>query len=328
MNDDYLWDKSGTPDPELLRLERALSPLRRQAHRASSSPPERPRWPRVLAAAALLGVAVLLALAPSPARPDVALADYRIEGVCGRPLVTDPRGAPRRHGQPIYAGDRIECGAGAQARVEVGDIGHVVLEEKSALRVEQGATAEEDVEGSFRLFLERGTLSASIFAAPRIFQVGTPSGIAVDLGCVYTATVRDDGGTTLRVVSGAVSFESDGRRVYVPSGAECVARPRRGPGTPVWSDAPDPWKDAVSRVDTTRRLDGESADRLLASSTPRDTLALWHLLTVVDATDDRRRLLDHIAALVPLDEAVDRNAALALDPDALEALRDHLDWEW
>ena len=30
MNDDYLWDKSGEPDPEIQELEEILAPLRYQ----------------------------------------------------------------------------------------------------------------------------------------------------------------------------------------------------------------------------------------------------------------------------------------------------------
>ena len=33
MNDDYLWDRSGPPDPDVARLEQALAPLRYR-HRA------------------------------------------------------------------------------------------------------------------------------------------------------------------------------------------------------------------------------------------------------------------------------------------------------
>ena len=33
MNDDYLWDRSGPPDPDVERLEQALAPLRYR-HRA------------------------------------------------------------------------------------------------------------------------------------------------------------------------------------------------------------------------------------------------------------------------------------------------------
>ena len=28
MNDDYLWDQSGPPDPEIVRLEETLAPFR------------------------------------------------------------------------------------------------------------------------------------------------------------------------------------------------------------------------------------------------------------------------------------------------------------
>src|SRR5438045_1569135 len=55
MNEEYLWDRSGPPDPEIERLEKTLAPLRYR-HRAGvvrlSSP--RPRLAWAAAAASIL----------------------------------------------------------------------------------------------------------------------------------------------------------------------------------------------------------------------------------------------------------------------------------
>src|SRR6478672_7519196 len=74
MSDDYLWDRSGPPDPELQRLEALLQPLGRQeaAAPAAGDPGVRPPatrtagrvaqpepargWRMALAAAALLAI--------------------------------------------------------------------------------------------------------------------------------------------------------------------------------------------------------------------------------------------------------------------------------
>src|SRR2546428_472178 len=62
-----------------------------------------------------------------------------------------------------------------------------------------------------RMALDRGNLEARIVAPPRQLFVETPSGTAVDLGCVYDLEVDGLGQATLTVVIGWVSFERDGR---------------------------------------------------------------------------------------------------------------------
>ncbi len=76
MNEDYLWDRSGPPDPEIERLERTLAPLRYR-HRAKLC--ETPHqsavaWWAIPAAAAV----VLAAVALRDAHP--ATRGYRVGG--------------------------------------------------------------------------------------------------------------------------------------------------------------------------------------------------------------------------------------------------------
>ncbi|MBM4014416.1 MAG: hypothetical protein FJ293_05560 [Planctomycetes bacterium] len=144
---------------------------------------------------------------------DVALAERQGEVAVesAAPGAADRTGALR-------VGDRIVCGDGGSARVRVGEVGWLSLQPSTRLRVGAGHGDAEKA-GAFQLELERGTVAATIFAAPRVFALGTPGGIAVDLGCIYETTVADDGATFLKVTSGSVSFESGGRKVHVPSGA-------------------------------------------------------------------------------------------------------------
>lgn len=319
MND-YIWDKTGPPDPEVTALEEQLRQYRFDPERARPSAPRvgplglRPAgapWWAAAAAAALVTVGLGLALHA----PSTDATPYRVEVLEGH--------APAP--AALCVGDAVTCDEGARTRIHVGDIGSVELEPKSRVRVEPG---RHDEDAGYRLFLERGTLRASIFSAPRVFQLGTPSGIAVDLGCVYTTTVDDDGRTTLRVVSGAVSFEAEGRRVHVPSGAECLATPTRGPGTPVWSDQSATMKGAVERLDGPPPIDETDLAFVLAADDPRDTLTWFHLLDH-SQPEVRARALDRLLTVVSeLDGRVDRDAVLAGDAAALTALRDELDWRW
>jgi hypothetical protein len=89
MSDDYLWDRSGKPDPDVARLEKLLAPLAHEAEwrapplAAGVSPPADPRAPRrrlparrawiaggalALAAAIAIAVGVLQSRSDVPAR--------------------------------------------------------------------------------------------------------------------------------------------------------------------------------------------------------------------------------------------------------------------
>ena len=70
MNEDYLWDRSGPPDPEIERLERTLAPLRYR-HRADLMQiprrAARPWWALAAAAVVVFAAALALRTPPPPA---------------------------------------------------------------------------------------------------------------------------------------------------------------------------------------------------------------------------------------------------------------------
>ncbi len=323
MSDDYLFDPRAPPDPQVQALERALAKFRVR---------ETAKLPRVarigrrtwLAAAAVVAAAATLLVVvnrhPRWAGVKVGATAVALDDVEGAVTVD---------------GDRIVCDAGGHARLRVGDIGWLTLEEKTRVRVVAGCDRGDGAEGegSYRVDLERGTVSARIFAAPRLFWLGTPSAIAVELGCVYRTTVDDEGHATLAVTRGRVSFESDGRRVYVPAGASCRAWPGFGPGTPAWDDSSAELLAAVVRHDEARvRGDAGAARRaleeLLAATLtadcerPRDSLTLWHLLDPHGEPDPdlRADVFDRLRELCPPPNDVTRERCLAGDADALAAL--------
>ncbi len=333
-DDRYLWDRSGPADPEVARLEALLgryrlasgpapagarAPARRGAREAAA-----PRFPFLAAAAAVLVAAGLAAwlgpraatttperrgAGPGPAYEVLAVAgDVRI-----RPASAGPASADRAR-----AGDVIETDAASRARVVVGDIGEVLVLERSRVRlVDCGAEQH-------RMDLERGAIRASIFAEPRVFQVGTPAAIAVDLGCVYELSVDAEGGTLLAVELGRVSFEIGGRKVYVPSGAVCRADPRRGPGLPVWTDAAPALRAAV------RDLEAGAAAlaACLDAATDRDTLTLWHLLDRLAVAADRGRVFDRLSAIASPPEGVTRDGCVRGDRAELDAWKERLARDW
>jgi len=333
MND-YLWDGKGSPDPEVQRLERVLEPFRHRTHvqrprqdtvepgEPARTLPHRALWMFPVAAAAFISALLLLSGELGPQYEGT----YRLESLAGSAVVTDANG---RTTDPIQLGpgDLISCDVSSRARLRVGPIGSVIVESGTQLRIEENAP--HGAEEGYRLYLERGTVAATIFAAPRIFQVGTPAGIAVDMGCVYSATVTDSGKTILSVTSGAVSFETTQRKVWVPASAECVATTRAGPGTPVWQDKDLAFKNAVSALDGWRggASNTDAQNIVFASKDARDSLTFFHLLNHDDPLV-REQAIGRIAAAAELPDEIDLAALMKRDDVALSALFAELQGSW
>ena len=220
----------------------------------------------------------------------------------------------------MAAGELLETREGSRARIVVGDIGTVDVEPGTRLRLgDAGAN-------SYRLALERGTISAQINAPPRLFIVDTPASTVVDLGCAYTVTVADDGVSELHMTQGWSALEWKGRESLVPAGAMARTRPGVGPGTPYFEDAPDALKGAVDAFDF---ADGGPAavEIVLREARVRDTLTLWHLLSRVEP-GRRVQVYERMAALVPPPPAISRERTLQLDADALRLWREEMAWKW
>lgn len=219
----------------------------------------------------------------------------------------------------LSAGEWVETGPGT-ARLRIGEIGTVDVEPGSRIQLVSAGPDEH------RLSLAHGRISAEIVAPPRIFFVETPASTVVDLGCAYTMEVDQDGIGLLRVTGGWAALEWGERESLVPAGASAHTRPRVGPGTPVFDDAPEKLRSALLEFDF-----GEGGrlalDVILDEARDRDTLTLWHLMSRVD-TNDRARVFERIADLSPLPAGVDRDRAMALKPDVMRHWREELAWTW
>jgi hypothetical protein len=171
-----------------------------------------------------------------------------------------------------------------------------------------------------RLALARGKMQAFIWAPPGTFYVDTPSAVAVDLGCAYTLEVDEDGQGVLNVIAGWVAFEWKGRESFVPAMAMCVTRPGYGPGTPYFNDAPEDFQNALAIFDVAESGSDARSNALqtaLAKSRRRDALTLWHLLARADG-DDRMRVYNRLAELVPPPPQATPDAVMRVDRAALD----------
>lgn len=311
MRDDYLWDRSGEPDPEIQRLEDTLGRLR-----APEPPREwRPqpkiraipvssawdvRWRGAMAA----GIALVLGASWLVSRP--VRMGWRVARVEGAPLVGS---SPIRATGRLAVGEVLVTDGGSRARLDVGEIGEIELEPNSRLRLVRAQRSDH------RVALDRGTLHAMIWAPPRLFSVETPAAVAVDFGCAYTLTVEDSGTTTLHVTMGWVGFEQDGRESWVPAGAECITRAGRQPGTPYFVDSSDAFRAALARLDFEH--DYAALDAVLARARPRDALTLWHLLPKTGGAA-QARVYDRLADLAPPPAGVTRQGVLNGDRRMLD----------
>ena len=313
MNDDYLWDRSGAPDPDVARLERRLASL------AQPNPPP----PLVLPEPARVRRYVFVALATAATLAIVAggfalarrsgsnVAGWNVTSVAGVPTIASRRMAGDAR---LPVGGWLETDDRSAARIEVGDIGQVTIEPGTRLRLVSARA------GDHRLELERGTLRATIWAPPGQFFVETASSTAVDLGCAYTLTVDDEGAGLVSVLVGWVGFEWRGRESLIPAGSMCATRPGRGPGTPYNERVSPAFREALSAIDFPSAAPDNAAalSRVLMEAEERDEVTLWHLLSRVDA-GERDRVFDRLAQFVPPPPGVTREGIRAGRRDMLDS---------
>jgi hypothetical protein len=300
MNEQYLWDRSDPPDPEIQQLERTLSALRLQLR------PPAPRraawWPPAIAASVLIAAAAWLASSQPAAIPSA----WQLANLQGSVSVNDRAASPT---SPLFTGQTLRTGPASFVTLSAGDFGELNLSSDSQLAVVHSAAASQ------RLRLDRGTLHAFIWAPPKQFVVDTPAARAIDIGCEYTLSVDREGNGTIRVQIGWVAFQLKNREAFIPAGAACSTNMRMGPGTPYFEDAPDALRRAIDLFD--QSADPSALDQILAAARPRDGLTLWHLLPRVPAAQ-RARVFDRFAQLVPLPPQVTRDGILVLNPSMLD----------
>jgi len=272
-------------------------------------------WPRVAAVAALVAGGALAASA--------ALGTYRsswsLERVAGSPVAGARAIASSG---TLVEGEWLETDASSRARLSIGTLGSADVGPGSRVKLVQAGGAER------ALRVERGTIDARVWAPPRFFLVETPAATAIDLGCIYTLDVDDRGNGVLLVRSGQVELRGYGLRSLVVAGTAAEMRAGAGPGTPYDSTETRAFRTSLSAIDfgeeTGRRL---AFERLLAASSRRSTITLWHLLPRV-RTDERALVFDRLAALAGVPDGVDRDDVLRLDDRSLSRWRRALEPSW
>ncbi len=247
---------------------------------------------------------------------------WEVARIDGMPVIGTTRLAGKGR---LAVGQWLETDNASRAKIDVGTIGEVDIDPNTRVRLVETRPTEH------RLELERGRLSARIWAPPRLFFVDTPSAVVADLGCAYTLEVDNEGGGILHVTSGWVALQLRDRESMVPVGAACATRKGIGPGTPYFEDASFIFRSALTKLDFEPEDPSASKiqllDQVLLEARPRDSLTLWHLLRRVEGKD-RERVYDRLALLAPPPGGVTRDGILQLDKQMLERWQDNLEGTW
>jgi len=301
MSDDYLWDRSGSPDPDVTGLEQLLAPLAHDAplrQRRSRAP-----WfvggAFVAAAAALL---IYLALPGSSRGSCHGGEGFAFSGIGGE--VSCGGGRVAKGTLPV--GGKLETGA-HEAALAIADIGGARLGKNTVVRLER--TDRE----RHQLALDRGSMHAKVNAPPRLFAVTTPLTDVVDLGCEYDIMIADGGAGSLTVHNGLVELVTKaGTIVVVPEGCTAEILGDQRPGLPICKSATPGVVDAILEYDAGDRA---AADTILAKVDRRDAV----LLLALAAVDPARRAaaLARLAELSPPPDAEISAESAAANPAQL-----------
>jgi hypothetical protein len=326
---DYLWDGSGEPDPEIQKLEGLLGRFRHNrptpvfpetfpeavpARRWRFFPQRMRLLPAIAAAAAMAAIVAIIFLMNGKKPLPATVAGWDVSRVAGSPrigplTVTGKDGTSR-----LGVGQMLETDRQSSASLEAEDTGQIEVDPSSRLRLlTMGA-------GLKRIALDRGTIHTYIWAPAGQFVVDTPSAITVDLGCAYTLHVDDSGAGLVRTSLGWVGFKLNGHEAFIPAGAACATRPKVGPGTPYFEDASSAFRTALTRFDfedTTPQQREADLSIVVSKSRPSDALTLWHLLARVDDAH-RIPVYDRLAKFVPPPAGVTKEGILHLDQPMLD----------
>jgi hypothetical protein len=328
MKDDYLWDGSGEPDPEVKKLEAVLGRYRHELPAPSfeqiagvRTAKARFNFFNLRLSYQLAGVAAVLLLAMaaflvfrSP-QPENSGAGWDVARLEGAPRVGSHSIGEKTGPGKLRIGQTLVTDKTSRASITLDETGRVEVDPDSRLRLVTNGP------GHKRLSLDLGTIHATIWAPPGEFVVDTPSAVAVDLGCVYTLHVDESGAGLLRTTMGWVGFKLNGRESFIPAGAICQTRPKIGPGTPYAEDATPAFREALSKFDfaaTTPQERNALLGILLSDARKSDALTIWHLLSRV-GNADRPGVYDRLTVLAPPPAGVTRDGILRLDRQMLDA---------
>jgi hypothetical protein len=321
LDDDYLWMKQGEPDPDILRLERLLSPCAfratasrtsfAQAHTAARAR-VRARWiPRALTAAAAIALIVGVGWLYVRLQWPIARA-WSVEPAFGTSTIDNK---PLNGRGLLSQGGVLRTAENSAVRINVARIGRVVVWQDSQIEL------VETRSGHHRLRLDHGRLSARLWAPPFSFGVQTPLANALDIGCEFTLSIAPTGSGLLQVTHGWVELEKDGFQLLIPEGAQAELDSTLGPGTPFDDHATAAFRSALKAIDALGRelpADDPAIEQLTAASRAQDAITLISLLKRYPNLADTV-IYDRAVALLPPPDGLTRDTLRNKNQQLLDA---------
>src|SRR5439155_22898140 len=146
MKDDYLWDRSGEPDPEIQRLEILLGRFRHrgpapevpeiQALRKQAPKLNRTQWfwqvPAVAAAVVLVAAVWIAVRRPKPVPTRVGWAVARLAGT---PHVGSKPMDEAKEAAQLAVGQALETDSRSRASISLEEVGEIQIEPDTRLRL-------------------------------------------------------------------------------------------------------------------------------------------------------------------------------------------------
>lgn len=320
MSEQYLWDRTGEPDPEIVQLEQTLAALRMAerepvflAHLAQPqnvvvTKKRRRGW---VLSVGLAVCAVMTIVLWMIFRPHLQPGIWEAHRATGFPELSGK----------VFTEGRLEPG------------GWLATNGKSSLRL-RTTIGELDVQPGTELSLAEsraqrqrfvmryGTIHARISALPGLFVVDTPSARAIDLGCEYTLKVERDGTGELAVSAGWVQLQHSWRQSLVPAGtlAKIAADGTLSPA--YFQDAAPAFQQALVKFTLEPALDVETRrhtfETILREARKRDSFTLLNLFSRAEA-DERVELFDRLNQFVPAPESITRETARNWQVSSMDA---------
>ena len=179
-NNDYLWDGSGEPDPEIQKLEKLLGKFRHD-HPVPVFPEIAParRWalfpwrlrlfPAVASATALVAIAAATFLLQGKKPVPITAAGWDVSRLAGTPRIGRNTVSGRETSR-LGVGQVLETDQQSRASLRAEDTGQIEVEQCSRLRL---MTMGADLN---RIALDRGTIQVYIWAPPGQFVVDLEGG--------------------------------------------------------------------------------------------------------------------------------------------------------
>jgi ferric-dicitrate binding protein FerR (iron transport regulator) len=317
QRDDYLWDPSAEPSPDVQAVERLLAPVRFDAADRPLMLPDtaasRRRYGRpLLAMAATLAVAAMGA---------AAFWSWRSHWTAGAawPLTIEGRASQGASASQLRPNQPLRLDPTASANIDIARIGKMRVAPGSALTVLETRSKRH------RVLLDQGVVDVRVWAPPATFAFRTPAGNVIDLGCIFTLSVAADGTSRVQVDTGWVQMENGWGEQLIPAGASSSMTATTPPGVPVFEDAAPAFAAGVRAIERNAddALRNGVLDVVLRNARKRDVITLLMLARTSPA--GRRPIIVRAAELVPPPSTVNLDAVAAGDREQLWLWYDSLD---